>query len=156
MIESIQSIKGTGIEAVVSGILAAMLAQIMKFVGYFLKTHKFDYRVLLTTGGMPSSHSAGVIGLSTIIGFICGFESVEVAIAMGFSLVVMYDAAGLRRSAGKMAKTINKMTEDIYEHRPLEAGEKLKELLGHTPIEVAMGAIWGACFAYIVHYWLLV
>lgn len=155
MIESLQNIKGTGIEALLTGIFASMLAQIMKFVGYYFKSHKFDYRVLLTTGGMPSSHSAGVIGLSTIVCFICGYESIEFAAVIGYSLVVMYDAAGLRRSAGKMAKTINQMKDDLYQHRPVEASEKLKELLGHTPMEVAMGALWGVAFAYLVHYCIL-
>lgn len=149
------SIKGTGYEAIIVGLFAAMTAQIMKFVGYFLKTKKFDYRVLFTTGGMPSSHSAGVIGLSTIVGFICGFDSIEFAIAFGYSSVVMYDAAGLRRAAGKMAKTINMMKEDFYQHKTQMAGERLKELLGHTPMEVAMGALWAVCFAYLVHNYIL-
>lgn len=152
----ITSIKGTGYEAILVGMLAAMSAQLMKFIGHFLKTRKFDFRVLFTTGGMPSSHSAGVIGLSTIVGFICGFDSIEFAIAFGYSSVVMYDAAGLRRAAGKMAKTINIMKEDFYQHKtPQMTGERLKELLGHTPMEVAMGALWAVCFAYLMHYYVL-
>lgn len=151
----IQSIKGTGYEALIVGFLASILAQVMKFIGHFIKNRKLDYRVLFTTGGMPSSHSAGVMGLSTIVGFICGFDSIEFAIALGYSSVVMYDAAGLRRAAGKMAKTINMMKEDFYQHKTQLAGERLKELLGHTPMEVTMGAIWAICFAYVVHFYVL-
>jgi len=148
-------IKGTGYEVLLISILAAVLAQIMKFIGYFFTAKKFDIRVLFTTGGMPSSHSAGVMGLATTVGFLCGFDSIEFAIALGNALVVMYDAAGLRRAAGKMAKTINLMREDFYQHRPQMTGERLKELLGHTPMEVAMGALWAVCFAYFVHFYVL-
>ena len=151
----IHTIKGTGYEALFVGVTAAILAQVIKFFGYYFKNKKFDSRVLWTTGGMPSAHSAGVMGVSTIVGYISGFESIDFAIALGYSLVVMYDAAGLRRAAGKMAKTINSMREDIYEHRPQMAGEKLKELLGHTPFEVAMGAIWAISYASVVHFYLL-
>lgn len=151
----LSTIKGTGYEVLAISILAAVLAQIMKFIGYFFKSKKFDFRVLFTTGGMPSSHSAGVMGLATTVGFICGFDSIEFAIALGNALVVMYDAAGLRRAAGKMAKTINLMREDFYQHRPQMTGERLKELLGHTPMEVTMGALWAICFAYFIHFYVL-
>ena len=151
----LSTIKGTGYEVLAISILAAVLAQIMKFIGYFFTSKKFDFRVLFTTGGMPSSHSAGVMGLATTVGFICGFDSIEFAIALGNALVVMYDAAGLRRAAGKMAKTINLLREDFYEHRSQMAGERLKELLGHTPMEVAMGAVWAICFAYYMHFYVL-
>ena len=148
-------IKGTGYEVLIISISAAVLAQIIKFLGYFFKNKKFDFRVLFTTGGMPSSHSAGVMGLSVTVGFICGFDSIEFSIALGYALVVMYDAAGLRRAAGKMAKTINLMREDFYAHRSQMAGERLKELLGHTPMEVTMGALWAICFAYFMHFYVL-
>ena len=148
-------IKNTGYEVLLISILAAVLAQIMKFVGYYFKSRKFDFRVLFTTGGMPSSHSAGVMGLAVSVGILCGYDSIEFAIALGNALVVMYDAAGLRRAAGKMAKTINLLREDFYEHRSQMAGERLKELLGHTPMEVAMGAVWAICFAYYMHFYVL-
>ncbi len=151
----LSTIKGTGYEVLAISILAAVLAQIMKLIGYFFKSKTFDFRVLFTTGGMPSSHSAGVMGLATTVGFICGFDSIEFAIALGNALVVMYDAAGLRRAAGKMAKTINLMREDFYQHRPQMTGERLKELLGHTPMEVTMGALWAICFAYFIHFYVL-
>ena len=101
---------------------------------------------------MPSSHSAGVIGLTTTIGIVDGYTSTLFAVALGFSLVVMYDAAGIRRSAGKIAAVLNRIKEDIYAHKPELIGDKLKELLGHTPFEVYVGALLGIIIAYFDHY----
>ncbi len=149
-------IYNTGLEVLFNGILAAIIAQILKLIGYLIKYRKFNFKILTTTGGMPSSHSAGVIGMATTAGIIDGFTSVTFAIAMGYSLVVMYDAAGVRRSAGKIAAVLNRIKEDIYAHKPELIGDKLKELLGHTPFEVFVGAILGAVIAYINHYFLLI
>lgn len=142
----------TGLEAIINGICAAYSAQLLKFLGHLLIYRKIDFKVLTTTGGMPSSHTAGVVGLTLTVGLISGFMSVDFAIAMGFTVVVMYDAAGVRRSAGKIAASLNKMMADFYEHRPADAGERLKELLGHTPFEVLMGALYGIAFACLMHY----
>lgn len=149
-------IYNTGLEVLFNGILAAAIAQILKLIGYLIKYRKFNFKILTTTGGMPSSHSAGVIGMATTAGIIDGFTSVTFAIAMGYSLVVMYDAAGVRRAAGKIAAVLNRIKEDIYAHKPELIGDKLKELLGHTPFEVFVGAILGAVIAYINHYILLI
>lgn len=141
----------TGYELIFAGITAAMSAQLIKFIGYTLRYRKINFSVLFTTGGMPSSHSAGVCAMATSAGLIRGFDSVEFAIAVGLALVVMYDAAGIRRAAGKMAVTLNKMMEDVYRHNSQEVGEKLKELLGHTPFEVFVGALWGIFTAWAIH-----
>ena len=143
----------TSYEIIVNGIEAAVLAQLLKFIGHIIKTKKVDFQVLATTGGMPSAHTAGVVALSTTVGFICGFESVEFAIALGYALVVMYDAAGLRRSTGKIAACLNKIRDDFYANGQMPA-ERLKELLGHTPFEVFVGALLGIYIAYVNHYWL--
>ena len=143
----------TSYEVIVNGIEAALVAQLLKFIGHFIKTRKVDFQVLATTGGMPSSHTAGVISLSTTVGFICGFDSVEFAIALGYSLVVMYDAAGLRHSTGKIAACLNKMRDDFYANGQMPT-ERLKELLGHTPFEVFAGALLGIFMAYVNHYYL--
>ena len=142
----------TGMEALVGGVLAALVAQILKFIFYTIIHRKIDFRIFTTTGGMPSSHSAGVVSLATSIGIISGFMSPLFAIAMGNALVVMYDAAGIRRASGKMAACLNKMMEDFYKHDINAAGTKLKELLGHTPIEVFCGALLGVLFAFYFHY----
>ena len=142
----------TGMEALVAGCLAAIAAQILKFIFYTILKRKIDFRVFTTTGGMPSSHSAGVVAMSTVIGIQSGFMSQMFAVAMGFSFVVMYDAAGIRRASGKMAVCLNKIMDDFYKHDINAAGTKLKELLGHTPIEVFCGAILGVLFAFYFHY----
>lgn len=139
-----------------AGVTSAMIAQIIKFFGYLIKNKKINFQILATTGGMPSSHSAGVVALAAMVGFLKGFNSVEVAITTGYALVVMYDAAGLRRNAGKMAASLNKIMNDFYEHRQTNPTEKLKELLGHTPLEVLAGAILGVAMAYLYHNYLFV
>ncbi len=143
----------TSYEVIVNGIESAIIAQLLKFIGHIVKTKKVDFQVLATTGGMPSAHTAGVVALSTTVGFICGFDSVEFAIAIGYALVVMYDAAGLRRSTGKIAACLNKIRDDFYVHGQMPA-ERLKELLGHTPFEVFVGALLGIYMAFINHYYL--
>lgn len=143
----------TSYEIISNGIEAAIIAQLLKFIGHIIKTHKVDFQVLATTGGMPSAHTAGVVALSTTVGLICGFDSVEFAIAIGYALVVMYDAAGLRRSTGKIAACLNKIRDDFYAHGQMPT-ERLKELLGHTPFEVFVGAILGSYMAYVNHMFL--
>lgn len=149
------NIINTGYEAILSGFLATITAQIIKFCVFTIRTHKIDFKILSTTGGMPSSHSAGVIALSTTVGILTGFDSLMFAIALCYALVVMYDATGIRRAAGKTAACLNKMMDDFY-HNDLHAvGGKLKELLGHTPLEVIAGALYGIAFAYYWHLYLL-
>ena len=144
-------IYGTGYEALITGISAVIIAQILKFFVHLIWKRKVDLRLFTTTGGMPSSHAAGVMGLSTTVGLICGFSSIEFAMAFGYALVVMYDAAGVRRAAGKQAACLNKIIMDIYKQELKEAGGKLKELLGHTPLQVLVGAAFGVVYAYYMH-----
>lgn len=141
----------TSYEIILNGIEAAIIAQLLKFLGHIIKTKQVNFQVLATTGGMPSAHTAGVIALSTTVGIICGFESVEFAIALGYSLVVMYDAAGLRRSTGKIAASLNKIRDDFYSNGQVQP-DRLKELLGHTPFEVFVGALLGVYIAYVNHF----
>ena len=147
----ILSFYNTGFEGLFTGITAVILAQILKFFVHLIWKRKVDLRLFTTTGGMPSSHAAGVMGLSTTVGLICGFSSVEFAMAFGYALVVMYDAAGVRRAAGKQAACLNKIIMDIYKQELKEAGGRLKELLGHTPMQVLMGAILGVVYSYYMH-----
>lgn len=151
---NINQIYGTGYEGLFVGITAVILAQILKFFVHLIWKRKIDLRLFTTTGGMPSSHAAGVMGLSTTVGLICGFDSIEFAMAFGYALVVMYDAAGVRRAAGKQAACLNKIIMDIYKQELKEAGGRLKELLGHTPLQVLAGAAFGIVYAYYMHEWL--
>ena len=145
-------ILNTGTEVILSSFIGACAAQWLKLAFYWVKHKKPNFRILTVTGGMPSSHSALSMALTTSVGMIRGFASVEFAIALGFSMVIMYDAAGLRRSAGKMATVLNKIVDDIYSDKPTKfPNERLMELLGHTPIEVFMGALLGIVLALAVH-----
>ena len=147
----LNNIYGTGYECLAVGISSVIFAQIIKFFVHLIWKKQIDLRLFTTTGGMPSSHAAGVMGLSTIVGLICGWNSIEFAMALGYALVVMYDAAGVRRAAGKQAACLNRIIMDIYKQDLVEAGGKLKELLGHTPLQVLIGAIFGVVYAYYMH-----
>lgn len=156
MLELFRStIENNGYEVILCGVASAFFAQVIKFILFTIKTRRVNFKIFSTTGGMPSSHSAGVMGLSTIVGIIQGFDSALFAVSLGFSLIIMYDAAGLRRAAGKTAACLNRMMDDFYHHDMQAAGGKLKELLGHTPLEVFVGAVFGVCFAYLFHWFVL-
>jgi len=147
----LNQIYNTGYEAFLVGFTAVILAQLIKFFSHLIVKRTVDMRYLITTGGMPSSHAAGVMGLTTSVGIITGFDSVLFAVSLGFSLIVMYDAAGVRRAAGKQAACLNKIIMDVYKQELKEAGGKLKELLGHTPLQVFMGALLGIIYSYYIH-----
>ena len=146
---------GTGIEVITAALIATFIAQLLKFIFYYSKFKTVNFKIFASTGGMPSSHSAAVVTTMTSVGLIRGFDSVEFAIALVFGLIVMYDAAGLRRSAGQMAAQLNMLVDSLYEQRPHNFRNKMKELLGHTPFEVSMGALLGIAMAILVHYYIL-
>ena len=145
-------IYNTGYEVIFVAFSGIVITQIIKFLFFLIIKRNFDLRLFTTTGGMPSSHAAGVMGLSASVGQICGFSSIEFAIALGYAFIVMYDAAGVRRAAGKQAACLNKIIYDIYKQDLAEAGGKLKELLGHTPLQVFIGALCGIIYSYYIHY----
>ena len=149
------TIANTGYEVILSGMLAACFAQLIKFILFTLKTRHINFKIFTTTGGMPSAHSAGVMGLSTTVGILQGYDSYLFAACLGFSLIIMYDAAGLRRAAGKTAACLNRMMDDFYHNDMQNVGGKLKELLGHTPLEVFVGALFGIIFAYTMHIYMV-
>ena len=116
--------------------------QLFKLLYDLVTTKKFNFRRILGAGGMPSSHSAVVVALATIIGKDCGVDTPIFAIALLFAFVVMYDAAGVRRAAGKQARLLNKIVQTPG-LSGIEVQEKLVEVLGHTPIQVFVGAVIG-------------
>ncbi len=118
------------------------LIQLFKVVYDLITTKKFNFKRILGAGGMPSSHSAVVVSLATLVGKYEGVDSATFALAVIFSFIVMYDAAGVRRAAGKQAKLLNKMIETPG-LSSLEVHERLVEVLGHTPIQVLVGALVG-------------
>ncbi len=142
----------TGYEALFSGLSAAFLAQFIKVIVYIWTHKKINFKIFTTTGGMPSSHTAGVIALSTSVAIIEGTSSMLFAACLGFSLIVMQDAAGVRRAAGKTAATLNRLVDEfVQKNQEVKPYAALKELLGHTPLEVFCGMILGIIIPFIVH-----
>ena len=116
--------------------------QLFKLIYDLVVTKKFNFKRILQAGGMPSSHSAVVVSLTTMIGKNEGITSPLFGIALIFSFIVMYDAAGVRRAAGKQAKLLNKIVETPG-LTGVEVSERLVEVLGHTPVQVFVGAFIG-------------
>ena len=126
---------------------AWLSAQILKTITSYLKHGTVDFTRLVGAGGMPSSHTALVVSLAWAVGLQDGFGSALFAVTLVLAGIVMYDAAGVRRAAGKQAKVINKLVRQLrVEHTVRDI--TLKELLGHSPIEVFAGAILGIAVAY--------
>lgn len=127
-------------------LLAWLVAQVAKTLLYWRQEKHFSVERFVGSGGMPSSHSALVVALLTGVGLREGWSSTITAVTFVFAVIVMYDAAGVRRSAGKQARVLNKIVNELAANKPLRE-ERLKELLGHTPFEVIVGAILGAAIA---------
>jgi acid phosphatase family membrane protein YuiD len=126
------------------------LAQIVKVPLEYLHTGKWNWALLFRAGGMPSSHSALVTAVTHSIGLIYGFDTPAFAVAFVTAMVVIYDATGIRRQAGKHAEIINAMINDLASGHPLRE-EQLREVLGHTPMEALGGVLWGLGVAQIMY-----
>ncbi|MEO0180752.1 MAG: divergent PAP2 family protein [candidate division WOR-3 bacterium] len=130
-------------------ILAMIIAQAIKCIVYSVAGRRLDLSWLFQTGGMPSSHSALVSALTIKVGFRSGFDSPLFAIAFILALIVMYDAAGVRRAMGKQARLLNIMVDEVSKGRPVSE-ERMREFLGHTPLEVFVGAVLGIIIAILL------
>ena len=126
-----------------AAVLSWAIAQSLKVILTLCISRKFDGSRIWGSGGMPSSHSALVCAMVTVIGFHEGFSSTIFALAFCFAGVTMYDAAGVRRSTGKNAAVINHMLDDLATRGFFLDEERLKELVGHTPLQVLAGAFLG-------------
>ena len=134
-----------------SAAIAWFTAQVLKTLIHLFVTKKFVAERLVGTGGMPSSHSATVCGLATAVAINSGSESIEFAIALILAIVVMYDALGVRRETGKQAIVINEMMQMFNNMgKEMTVEERLKEFVGHTPLQVIAGAILGIVVAFSV------
>jgi len=131
-------------------IFAWVIAQVVKVTIGVVREKKINFRWFLGTGGMPSSHVAGASCLATSTGLKYGFDSIYFAICTTFALVVMFDAQGVRRATGRQAKILNKIMEDIYWQGRVQEG-RLREFIGHTPIEVIVGFLLGIVIAFLVN-----
>ncbi len=128
---------------------AWFLAQFLKGIFYFIKEKRVNFKRFAGAGGMPSSHSALVASLATAVGIKMGWDNPITAIALIFAVVVMYDAAGVRLAASRQAITLNKIIDELFEEGEFHQ-ERLKEFLGHTPVEVIAGATLGVVMAIIL------
>lgn len=140
-------------EALFCALLGWLVAQTLKVVLYAVLERRLDIRRFWGSGGMPSSHSSMVVSLAMMVGFLHGFETVEFGICVVLAMIVMYDAAGVRRETGTQATVINQILKDVLINGKPISDEELKELVGHTPLEVLGGAIVGILVA--LGYWAL-
>ncbi|MBS3970896.1 MAG: divergent PAP2 family protein [Clostridia bacterium] len=137
---------------------AMILAQVLKVILDYFLDGKLNLEILISTGGMPSSHTALTAALTTAMGISHGFKSPYFTISLVLTLIVAHDAAGVRWQAGKHASEINKIKEDLHrllqsksdKEPPLKHRKKLKELLGHKPLEVILGGVMGIIVAALI------
>jgi acid phosphatase family membrane protein YuiD len=150
-------------EPLVTAGIAWLIATLLKFIIVLLSARRVDWERLFGTGGMPSTHTTPVVACTTSIGLVTGFHSPMFALATVLSIVVSYDAAGIRRHAGEQAKAINSLISDLFQGGMFKGQRQadfwkrwnlaeLKTLLGHNPAEVAVGIALGIMTALAVHY----
>lgn len=132
----------------IGALIAWSLAQGIKLPIDYIHSRRWNWSLLLSTGGMPSSHSTLVTAIAHGTGMVAGFDSPAFAVAVVLAMVVIYDATGIRRQAGLHAEMINAMVEDLMEGHQLQQ-EKLAEVLGHSPAEAAVGFVLGLVVATI-------
>ncbi|GIV32898.1 MAG: membrane protein [Chitinophagales bacterium] len=150
----LRAIESNGYEVLIAATLANVAAQWLKTLIFAITGKKFNLSMLFSTGGMPSSHSATVTGMAASVGLIEGFDSVLFAIAVCFAAIVMYDAAGVRRAASRQAVVLNRIIQNLFQNNPELNKGKLKELLGHTPVEVLAGAMLGILVSVLLRWYL--
>ena len=134
----------------ICAVVSYFAAQIIKIIITLIREMRIDLHLMFASGGMPSSHSSTVAALCISSARVLGVSSPFFAITLVLSAIVMYDAAGVRRAAGEHAKILNHLLEDLTsgDHERTEAG--LKELIGHTPLQVVMGALLGISVPFII------
>jgi acid phosphatase family membrane protein YuiD len=139
-----------------SGILGWLVAQILKTLLHLFFTKEFVAERLVGSGGMPSSHSATVCALATAVCYEYGPGGFEFAMAFLFAIIVMHDAMGVRRETGRQARLLNDILKVFGDmgHSDISPHDKLKEFVGHTPLQVLAGAILGILIAVLIHVWL--
>ena len=138
--------------ALFTGLASTMIAQIIKVITVFITEKRIAWDRVASTGGMPSSHSAGVVALATSIGLMDGFNSSLFALSAGVALIVMYDATGVRRAAGLHAEYLNQIVKELSHIFKQDGQEQkaLKTLLGHTYLQVGAGLVQGIIVALVV------
>jgi acid phosphatase family membrane protein YuiD len=138
-------------QPLVVAMMAGFIAQMTKFFLNYILHRRWNWSLLLRTGGMPSSHSALVAAVTHSVGLNYGFGSALFAVSFVIAVIVIYDATGIRRQAGKHAEIINLMISDLASGHPLKQ-EQLREVLGHTPMEALAGTVLGILVAQITYF----
>jgi len=133
----------------IAALVAWVIAQALKVPIEYLQTRRWNWALLIQPGGMPSSHSALIVAITHGIGLSVGFGTPLFALAFAISMIVIYDATGIRRQAGKHAELINAMINDLAAGNPLKE-EQLREVLGHTPLEALGGIVLGLVVAQVI------
>lgn len=139
-------------QALIAAVTASLIAQILKVIIDYLKNRTWSFILFFRAGGMPSSHSAVVAAGAQSLGLNFGFNSPEFAVATILAIIVIYDATGIRRQAGKHAVVLNQIMQELAAGRPLKQ-EQLREILGHTPFEAFVGTLIGILIAELLWYW---
>lgn len=137
-------------QILLTAIVSWAIAQLIKIGIELIRTHRINWQLIFATGGMPSSHSSLVVALATATGLRQGSDSPLFAVATVLAFVVLYDAQGIRRQAGNQARIINRMLQNV-ENAGIKVDKNLKELLGHTPIQVLGGTLLGIIVALIMN-----
>ncbi|MGK7923562.1 MAG: divergent PAP2 family protein [Trichodesmium sp.] len=130
-------------------LLACVMAQVFKILVELVQHGKINLQALFTSGGMPSAHSAFVAALAVGVGQTKGWSSPEFALAFVFAIIVMYDAAGVRQAAGLQAKILNQILDELFQEDHHLSQDRLKELLGHTPVQVIAGFCLGVAVSWL-------
>ncbi len=141
-----------GYEVIIAAVIANTIAQWIKIIRYGFKRKKMNYAIMFATGGMPSSHTSTVVAMAASVGLIDGFDSTLFAVAALFASVVMFDAAGLRRNAGRQAVVLNQIISEMLSPEHRLSKERLKEFLGHSPTEIFAGALLGIAISLAYHF----
>ncbi|MBF0595645.1 MAG: divergent PAP2 family protein [Candidatus Omnitrophica bacterium] len=131
-------------------VIVWITGQGVKIIANLLRGRRFNFRWIIRTGGMPSSHAAGVTALSVCCGLEYGFQSGMFALASIFAMVTMFDAQGVRRSAGEQAEVLNKVIDDMYWHKKIDMG-RIREFVGHSPMQVLAGLVLGLGMAIFLY-----
>ncbi|KAK9916276.1 hypothetical protein WJX75_000823 [Coccomyxa subellipsoidea] len=134
----------------IAAVAAFVIAQVLKVFTYWYSERRWDATRLIGSGGMPSSHTGCVVALTTAIGVLNGTSSEAFAVGLVFSLVVMYDASGVRLHAGRQASVLNMIITELPPDHPVSDTRPLRDTLGHTPLQVTVGAMLGMVVGYIV------
>lgn len=137
-------------EALIAGTISLLAAQLLKPIIQFLKTREWDWFQLIQSGGMPSSHSSLVTSLALSTGLWKGFNSASFSLAMGMVVIVTYDAANVRWQSGLQAQRINQLIRDVFSGQPI-TDQLLKEVIGHTPLQVIAGILLGIVVSIVFH-----